>query len=381
MKESKILPRKSLPDKVLVAYATECNDLVIKAVRDSVNVVIWSFMEIQKDIEDNVIVTGNSLDFECIRKMIKSLDNEGYQEVVHLVSFGGWNGPHLEPKLSVVEWYETWKDSVGDIFHGIDWDLEGHDNLDSPTNVFSINCLEKMGCISEMAKKDGYIIGVAPPQSYLDVQSSQFSRYVNLTEPERPWHGDFNYFGCNVYAYLIAKYGSYIDFISIQFYESYSRAAMCLYHDRLPEDEYLKSYVEDLLKNDESFFVDFDSDPALHFSSRKVALPLSKLVFGFANGWASNMEEHKVAFFDPINIQHAYHNLQATGRDPRGFMFWVIGEGTSKQRKYRCIMRHYRVATNHCLMMRNSEGTNGINYARDLAKIIGKRSRTQDGDL
>ena len=77
MKESKILPRKSLPDKVLVAYATECNDLVIKAVHDGVNVVIWSFMEIQKDIEDNVIVTGNSLDFECIRKMIKSLDNEG----------------------------------------------------------------------------------------------------------------------------------------------------------------------------------------------------------------------------------------------------------------------------------------------------------------
>lgn len=348
MKESKILPRKSLPDKVLVAYATECNDLVIKAVHDGVNVVIWSFMEIQKDIEDNVIVTGNSLDFECIRKMIKSLDNEGYQEVVHLVSFGGWNGPHLEPKLSVVEWYETWKDSVGDIFHGIDWDLEGHDNLDSPTNVFSINCLEKMGCISEMAKKDGYIIGVAPPQSYLDVQSSRFSRYVNLTEPERPWHGDFHYFGSNVYSFLIAKYGSYIDFISIQFYESYSRAAMCLYHDRLPEDEYLKSYIEDLVKNDESFFVDFDSDPALQFSSRKVALPLSKLVFGFANGWASNMEEHKVAFFDPINIQHAYHSLQATGRDPRGFMFWVIGEGTSKQTKYRYIMRHYRVTTNHC---------------------------------
>ena len=119
--------------------------------------------------------------------MITSLDNEGYQHVVHLVSFGGWNGPHLESKLTNVEWYNHWKDSVGDIFHGIDWDLEGHDKLDSPTNVFSINCLEKMGTVSKLATEDGYIIGIAPPQSYLDVQSSKFSRYVNLTEPDRPW--------------------------------------------------------------------------------------------------------------------------------------------------------------------------------------------------
>ena len=43
--------------------------------------------------------------------------------------------------------YDKWKDKVGDMFHGIDWDLEGHDDLDSPTNIFSIECLEKMGSI------------------------------------------------------------------------------------------------------------------------------------------------------------------------------------------------------------------------------------------
>lgn len=99
----------------------------------------------------------------------------------------GWNGPHLDTSLTAEHWYEIWKNHVGGTFDGIDWDLEGHDNLDSQTNTFSVECLNLMGDISRLAKEDGYIIGMAPPQSYFDLGRSSFSRSVNLTEPDRLW--------------------------------------------------------------------------------------------------------------------------------------------------------------------------------------------------
>jgi chitinase len=338
--------RRRLPEKVLIGYATDCNDGVAQAVRDGINVIVWSFMEIQKQQEDDDIqILPNSLEFDCIREMIAALDEEGYDDTVHLVSFGGWNGPHLDPNLTEDDWYDAWKANVGDIFHGIDWDLEGHDNLKSPTNVFAMDCLEKMGCISRLAKKDGYVIGMAPPQSYLDLQSSTFSRRVNRTEPDRPWHDEFHYFGANVYAYVLAKYGDYIDFVCIQFYESYSRAAMSLHHYDMTPEAYLESYVEELVQMGQSYLVNFDDDPVVKLSSQRVSLPLKKLVFGFANGWALDTGD-KAVFFEPEKIQIAYQNLVRAGQAPRGFMFWVLGE----------------------------EGTNGVHYTRALNIILQIRS-------
>jgi hypothetical protein len=337
---------RRLPDKLLIGYATDCDDRTAKAVREGVNVVVWAFMDIRKN-PDGTVVSESSLDFDCIRQMILNLDNEGYEDTVHLISFGGWNGPHLHPDLNADAWYKSWKDVVGDIFHGIDWDLEGHDDLNSPTNVFTLECLDKMGCISRLAKQDGYIIGMAPPQSYFDIQTPKFSRYINLTEPNRLWHNEFHYFGANVYAYLLAKYEDFIDFVSIQFYESYSRAAMSIHHSGMSPEAFLQSYVTELVMNGQSYFVNFEEDATLNFSGRKVSLPLSKLVFGFANGWAHGGE--KAVFFDPKGIEIAYKNLVESEVAPRGFMFWVIGE----------------------------EGTHGVFYARDLNKILKIRDKSQ----
>ena len=267
--------------------------------------------------------------------------------------------PHLDNKCSAKEWYNTWKKELGGIFHGIDWDLEGHDDLRSPTNKFSLECLDKMGRISQYAHDNGHCIGIAPPQSYLDLHNRQFSCCVNLTHSERPWHADFHYFGKNVYAYLLAKYQSYVDFVSIQFYKSYSRAGMSVYYHKMAPSKYLESYVNQLVEMDEAFPVDFDQDPTVGLPSQKVPLPLPKLVLGFANGWALNMGD-KALYFKPKSIQIAYQRLQDAGRAPRGFMFWELGE----------------------------EGTNGIKYAialghilqiRDSQKI--KRRRTEDRDL
>lgn len=325
--------------------------------RDGINVVIWSFMEIHKrDDSETIEIKPNSLDFDCIQTMIESLDKEGYDDTVHLVSFGGWNGPHLDPHLTSERWYATWKEHVGHVFHGIDWDLEGHDDLTSATNVFTVECLEKIGRISQLAKADGYTIGMAPPQSYLDIHSSKFSRRVDLTEPNRPWHAEFHYFGANVYAYLLSKYGDSIDFVSVQFYESYSRAGLSIHHERVAPDDYLVSYITDLLNMGESFDVKFGDDPTLGYKSQRVSFPLSKLVLAFANGWALDTDD-KALFFEPRSIQRAYERFV---KKPRGMMFWVLGE----------------------------EGSHGVQYTRDLNRILKirnkvstRRERNPDGEL
>ncbi|OEU18176.1 beta-glucosidase [Fragilariopsis cylindrus CCMP1102] len=411
--------RRDLPEKIIVGYATQCTEKVEQAVRDGVNVVIWSFVEIivdgNKD-KDNDTVTEKEhstvnkkaanayakcishFNRDCAKQMINKLDSEGYDDTVHLVSFGGWNGPHLPDELDVYDMYKSFQDFntyCDNIFHGIDWDLEGHDRLDHSTNLFSIDCLNNMGIFSQLASNDGYIVGMAPPQSYLDIHAQQqqqqqntnengndsskmlnFSRYVNLTDTSKDrdgWHTNFHYFGCNVYSYLVSKYGQYIDFISIQFYESYSRAGLNIYHKQINPSEYLISYIKDLnlkvlpSKNDNnnnnnnnndmkeeaevSFFVDFDQDPLLNYSSRQVTFPLSKLVFGFANGWGVS-DDDKVVYFDPLQINVAYKSLLSDSMDmdinltPRGFMFWVIDE----------------------------EGTNDVNFARSLNEILKIRS-------
>lgn len=355
------MPQRPLPPKVVIGYATSCDEKVAQAVRNGVNVVIWSFMEIHSAVNPNVktntdeeeplvlTVKWNSLDPTRIRKLIHDLDEEGYSDTIHLVSFGGWNGPHLDTRISCERWFDMWMGVAKDVgFHGIDWDLEGHDDKQSPTNTFSLECLDMMGCISRMAKERGYLIGVAPPQSYLDTHNSKFSRSVVLVDEDRHWHNDFHYFGSNVYAYLLAKYGDYLDLISVQFYESYSRAAMHIYGpDQMNAASYFETYVNELASKNYSIFVEFENDPAIGLSNQWVSLLSSKLVVGLANGWALETND-KALFVSSDDIEIAYENLRQHGLDPRGFMFWVIGE----------------------------EGKNDIHYAPTLGRILKTRVET-----
>jgi hypothetical protein len=169
--------KRSLPPTMLIGYGTNCEH-VRKAVQDGVNIVIWAFLDIVATASDHGAGHDASthrellespaepltrqhrgriktdLDLLGIRQLIQELDQSGYAHVIHLVSFGGWNGPHLDPQLSAEEWYRCWKESeTGSLFHGIDWDLEGHDDLRKSTNVFAISCLDKMGHISRMMKE------------------------------------------------------------------------------------------------------------------------------------------------------------------------------------------------------------------------------------
>lgn len=186
---------------------------------------------------------------------------------------------------------------------------------------------------------------MAPPESYLDIASSKFSRFVNLTDSEREWHTEFQYFGENVYAYILQKYGAYVDFVSVQFYESFSRSAMAVYYDGLSPAEYLVWYVERLVLNHEILDVGFSTDPepSVNDLQHNVSFPLDKLVFGLANGWAySEKGNERTLYISPEQLDLAWTRLSRQRTLPRGFMFWTI----------------------------NEEGNRGIFLAKELRKIL-----------
>jgi hypothetical protein len=173
---------------------------------------------------------------------------------------------------------------------------------------------------------DGKFISIAPPQSYLNINSTRFSRFVNLTDPTRRCepYSTFSYYGMNVYAYLVHRYGDWIDLISIQFYESYSQAAYAINQDGMNGSDYLYLFVESLLASNQSFFVNFAEDTELELRSQNVSLPLQKLVFGLGNGWAGR--DNKTIFISSNQLNETWHRLNSKAQShvPRGFMFWTI---------------------------------------------------------
>jgi beta-glucosidase len=346
-----------------------------------VNVVIWSFVEIivpeSESRRGDEEVLRTNLDINQIQQLIIELDMSGYSHVVHLASLGGWNGPHLQVSSTTMNareysnnWMSAWRSSiVSTIFHGIDWDFEGNDNVMSPLNYFEQTLLDSMGHISQQMKDEGYIVTIAPPQSYLNFDNSNFGQYVNITHA-RGWHDDFNYFGNNIYAYILYKYGEYIDLVSIQLYESYSNAAMSIYHNGVMADDYIYNFVYNIAHvNNQSFLVNFSDDLQLKLddgsiasSSVRVPMELNKLVIGLANGWALddssntlNNNSNKTVYISPMECQRAYNRLVYSvhgNLSPRGFMFWTI----------------------------DSEGSNGVYMARGISDFLNTQHTSPNGE-
>ena len=59
-------------------------------------------------------------------------------------------------------------------------DIEGNDDGAHHGNVFTQAVLDLMGELSVLAKQGGYLVAMAPAQSYLDCTTDQFSRKVNF---------------------------------------------------------------------------------------------------------------------------------------------------------------------------------------------------------
>ena len=103
------------------------------------------------------------------------------------------------------------------------------------------------------------------------------------------------------------------------------------------------SYVQQLVAQEEGMMVQFEDDSSVGLKNQFVSLPLSKLVLGFANGWALNSDlGEKVIFFESDALKNAYLALKHMKREPRGMGFWVVEE----------------------------EGKHGVYYAKDLNDIL-----------
>lgn len=347
--------RQDIPSPLIVGYANwnQCDEGIVGAVKDGVNVVIWFSINLALDPNSGLPAVQGGPDMDCVGGIVKRL-KELNLPVIHLMSIGGWNSPHPDisiPALAAYACLNKWNREVAARpefgfhgFDGFDWDIEGNDDFDSPYNSFSVQCLDLMGEISQLAKKSGYIFAMAPAESYLDPSFSSFDR--SLTHSYQEWdpiHPGFNYHGRNTYAYLLAKFGRTLlssgdgiddvevdtfDFITIQLYEGFSHAEYRMSILNESPVEFIPNLVKAL---DNGWLVNFESDPMLNFPSQEVCVPAPRLVIGLANGWAG---DGKFLFIPPGVLKLVHAALVSAGLAPRGYAFWNIkDEGIASPRE------------------------------------------------
>eukprot|EP01036_Dinobryon_divergens_P031669 gene31669-41112_t len=339
----------ALPERLIVGYANwnECDDNIVQAAVNGVNVIIWFSINLLTSPTGKPMIT-NGPDMDCVADKVKRIRELGL-ETVHLISIGGWNSPHPDTTNGPEVVYEHWnwwnrnfaarpeKGFYG--FDGFDWDIEGNDDFQSKYNIFTPECLDLMGKMSQLAKQDGYIVAMAPAESYLDPTMNGFDR--SLLHEYEEWatiQPGFTYHGLNTYAYLLdhvveegeGVYGSTFDFVTIQLYEGYSHAEYNITRTgSYTPEEYLVRFVHAVTSG---WKVDFSTDLDLNYpQSSLLSLPASQLVIGLANGWAG---DNKFLLIYPAQAGAAYDALQAAGKVPRGFAFWnILDEGRASPQR------------------------------------------------
>ena len=320
-----------LPKKLKIGYASwgECDELIYEAVENGLNVVIWFSLDMSSNANYTKPEFKRGPNFYEVAKMIKRFKDNNYA-VVNLISIGGWNSPHPDTSFSAEDYYEEWIEFNNKIsnesldfygFDGIDWDIEGNDNMSSSINHFTFEELDLMGKFSQILKKNGYIVSMAPSESYLDSNTQNFSLSLLFNHPE--WekeHPEFTYHGRNVYSYILGKYSvDTFDFISVQLYEGYSHTLYKYEREKQSFGEILYSLADNYTKG---YIVDFTQEENSGINKTIIKIPSEKLVIGLANAWASN----QFLFIDENDLIDGYRTLVKRNKDVKGFMFWDIGD-------------------------------------------------------
>jgi len=321
----------------IVVPSTTVYNTVYTACKNGVNVLTWSFIELVSNNGNAQISlhsqNGGTVNFTRIAQLANQLKTDGLP-TTHLVSIGGWGVAHPDTTHTAQTWYGVWRDwnnglntTYGFMFDGFDWDAEGEDTVSGPNNYFSVACLDLMGGMSRLAKGDGYIVTIVPAQSYLDVENTAFSLYVNLSQS---WAPTFSYHGANVYAYLIAKYDQYIDAVLLQVYEGWSRAG---YDCSVTEvGRYFTSLVRNMTVT--GWNVRFSQVPAVGLPDQLIKIAPQKLIIALANGWATPQQgptwtEQKFPLFWPEEIQPSWNPSNY-----KGFGFWEVNDEGATTKKY-----------------------------------------------
>lgn len=309
-------------DNLMVAYQSwgECDDSVYTAVENGVNVVIWFATNLKSDDDSGKAALIGGPNHECVAEKIGYLTAMGYgrEKVKHLISVGGWDAPHPDTTHTAEEYAEAFNLFSDGLFDGLDWDLEGNDSLTSSANYFSKESLTLMADLSRILHDQGFIISMAPPESYLDIQTTTFSKYVNLTYPSDDWGDDppFSYHGHNTYAVPLALEPDAFDFISIQIYETKSHASYNTSILGTPQVEYMQSYIKSLVTD--GITVDFTTDEDFgYLGVQRIDLSGRVIVGLISNGGVGGP-------ITAANASEAWRGVE--GENINGFFYWCIGD-------------------------------------------------------
>jgi len=251
----------------------------------------------------------------------------------HLISVGGWDAPHPNTSFSGEAWFRAWQqwneevaaqpDFGFDGYDGIDWDLEGNDELASPWNHFTVACMDLVGSMSQAAKRAGFVVSLVPPQSYLDTETSAFD--LNLTHAYASYHPEFHYHSHNSYALLLAKFDTWegstpvFDLVDVQLYESWSRAAAAIQGQGQVPEVYLQRWIR--TATSDGWEVDFEQEPSVGLSRTRIVVNPSRFIVGISMG--SNDGSGKSLYIPPAVLARTFAGLPASQR-PRGAMFWNV---------------------------------------------------------
>ena len=322
-------PKKQEP--LVIGYShNPKGDKVLEAIEHGVNVVCWSFLHLDTDGQDPPSpIIRTDLDLSAIKSV---RDAHGKDHVLHMAAIGGWNGPHPPPGFSGAQWaqtFDSFNEKNGYIFDGLDWDLEGHDDRAAPTSAFTLDTLDVMADMSKVLKEEyGYIVSMAPAESYLDVLATddQFSLDLNLfprwyESKDRQMIKDhkFSQAGRQCYAYVIHRAGiDSFDWVSIQLYESFSRFVYETTIVAERDGENVVSAQMDAMRRRAVAGFDGIDIVLPNYGRVRIQVPPWKLVFGFANGWADGAKIVKV---ERRALNRLFVRLKTAG-----LMFWTIEE-------------------------------------------------------
>lgn len=300
-----------------------CNKSQTLAVVESgLNVVMWFALNLAKDATTGRPVIKEGPDPQCVADVRAAIEAKNLP-TAHLISIGGWDAPHPDTSFTGEEWFKVWHEwnmALPRPFQGFDWDLEGNDKQSSPYNEIPPEVLHIVVDMSAAAKKAGYIVTMVPPQSYFDSSTSDFN--LSLLNAYPDFHPNFHYRGLNCYAYMYAAAPpNTFDLVTVQLYESWSRADQALLQQGRPPAEVLEQLAKSYINGWE---VDFGKNPQLRVSGRHfIKVPADKLVIGFSFG--SSDGSGKMAFFWPESAGAARAAGGASFR-PRGYAYWDIQE-------------------------------------------------------
>ena len=332
-----------LPKKLKIGYAFDdrCDsDKIYEAVQNGLNVVIWFSLDMGANSDGTKPEFKRGPPYDKVAETIKKFKDNHYS-VVNLISVGGWNYPHPDTRFTAEQYYNEWVEFNKRItnealdfygFDGLDWDLEGNDDVNSSINYFTFEELDLMGELSLRLKQGGYYVTMAPPESYLDPSTEEFKLDLLHNYPE--WETidpSFTFHGRNAYSYLLAKYSvETFDFISVQLYEGYSHALYKYERQKIPFGEILYELVDNYTKG---YYVDFSQEEGSGMNRTLITIPSERIVIGLANAWARG----KFAFIEGNDIINGYTTLVQKNQDVRGFMYWNIvyeGNKTAKGEEF-----------------------------------------------